>query len=75
VIESVKSENDSFLEQDSGGFFVASAKTNSMNKGIRSEESSFLDCANDLSKRSKFSSSKNVFSFNSSGSIKIFIKV
>lgn len=67
MIESVKSENESFLEQDSGGFIVASAKTNSMNKGFKSEENSSLDCANELSKRSKFSSSKNVFSLNSSG--------
>lgn len=73
IIESVKSDNDSFAEQDSGGYFIGSVKTNSINPGRKSEENSFIENANDHFRRSKFVSSKNVFSFNSSGTVFLWV--
>jgi hypothetical protein len=75
IIDSVKSDNESFVEQDSGYLGYGSAMTNSFSRGKRSEENSFLDGTK--KKIKKIVKSKNFFSFNTNGKLgfnrKLFI--
>jgi hypothetical protein len=64
IIDSVKSDNESFIENDSGYLMIGSAKTNSFSRGKISEENSFIDHSNHFKQKAK---SKNFFSVNTNG--------